>query len=364
MRQITELLKNPPALHAAVLEYSRKYRSLLAPSAEVLADTVIILRSIVSISAKVLPIKSYFLLTQEIQRTAFLAERLAVEVAKDELPNNVSQEDRLAKIARLKLEYQKEHIVTLMARLKADYERRQGGLVEYDVDSFQQHMEQNAHRQLATEDVFMLACSFLQVSVAKQGSVYYLAGESPMLKETKRKRVPVNMENENTIKDLASWLGRSDDNRGEVERNGLLSGFNYLQKYNRMALQAPDVAAFMKRPIDNLGNMPKDHDVMAHFGLNALELDRVKSMARRFGYLEDRVTRKDPDNKYELRANNHKRVIEYAKQLGMTPAMALNRVLDTFFVGLEIEKRKKRVTNAPESAEAKPSRPARSKVGV
>jgi len=83
---------------------------------EVLADTVILLHKIVSLSDKVLPMKAYLDIVQDIQRNAV------------------------------------------------------------------------PPRPPCSEDIFMIAAAFLQVEIAKQGAFYYLKGESPEVKETKKLR--------------------------------------------------------------------------------------------------------------------------------------------------------------------------------
>jgi len=342
-------VKNRAQLHAKVGLFAQPFRTLIVPSKEVLADTVLVLQNIVSISNKVLPLKCYFNVVQDTQRTNYLAERLALEETNDmrcETPEDVLARD--AKMSQLKAQFLAKGSDWLVKNLQR-YSR------VVDPEAFIQMIDQNASQQLATEDVFMLACSYMSLSIAKQGSVHYLCGQSPEFKETKKNRAPINLKNETALKDLSSALGRPDANRGKVERTQILSGFNHLVKLNNLAIMAPSVAQFMRTPKRD-GSMPRNVDALERFSLTLLDFQRISAMARRSGLLDQRSTKRDPDNHYELRANNHKRVIDHAEYLGVSTGMALNRILDAFFSQLDIERRKERQRLVVKTTTKKPAR--------
>ncbi|MFP3526565.1 hypothetical protein SB912_29175, partial [Pantoea sp. SIMBA_072] len=72
------------------------------------------------------------------------------------------------------------------------------------------------------------------VEIGKQGSVYYLSGESPDFKETKKNRNPLDLSDEVVLKSLSSGLARPDTDRGAVERGQIDSGFNHLVRLNQL----------------------------------------------------------------------------------------------------------------------------------
>ena len=67
-----------------IKKFAQGFRSLLIPSPEVLSNTAILLRRLVQLSDKVLPVKSYFNMVQQMQRAAFLAEGMAADAVKAE----------------------------------------------------------------------------------------------------------------------------------------------------------------------------------------------------------------------------------------------------------------------------------------
>lgn len=260
-----------------LLLLSQGLRSLLVPSLDILADTVRELYTLVSLSDKVLPLKSYFNLVQDIQRTKFLAH----------INNNSVQ------------------------------------------------AQQEAQRKLCTEDTFMVACAFLDVEIAKQGSVFYLKGESPEFKETKKNRNPLNLSDEVILKKLSSSLARPDAERGAVERGQIDSGFNHLVKLIALSNIMQDAIRWIKSD-ENVRKI----DVRKKYGLSHTDYERIMTMARRTGLISFRNRKKDPANNYILRSQNHNRVVEYAEQFGHSPQKTLNKILDDFFE--MIEKRKER----------------------
>lgn len=267
---------------AKLLLLAQGLRSLLVPSPDVLADTVKELYPLVNLSDKVLPLKSYFNMVQDIQRTKHTADAL----------------------------------------------QRDSAGVDREV------IQQSVQRKLCTEDVFMVACSFLEVEIAKQGSVYYLTGESPDFKETKKNRNPLNLNDEVVLKNLSSGLARPDTERGAVERGQIDSGFNHLVKLNQLHNIMLEAVKWMKAD-----ERIRKVDVRKKYDLSHTDYERIMSMARRSGLISFRNRKKDPLNNYTLRSNNHERIVEYSTQFGFTPQKTLNKVLDDFFEMLE--KRKK-----------------------
>ena len=195
-------------------------------------------------------------------------------------------------------------------------------------------VQQAVLRKLCTEDVFMVACSFLEVEIAKQGSVHYLTGESPDCNETKKNRNPLNLNDAVVLKNLSSGLARPDTERGAVERGQIDSGFNHLVKLNQLHNIMLEAVKWMKAD-----ERVRKVDVRKKYGLSHTDYERIMSMARRSELITFRNRKKDPLNNYTLRNNNHERVVEYSKQFGFSPQKTLNKILDDFFEMLE--KRKK-----------------------
>ena len=267
---------------AKLLSLAQGLRSLLVPSPDVLADTVKELHPLVNLSDKVLPLKSYFNMVQDIQRTKHT--HAAMRAAGEALSREAIQ--------------------------------------------------QGVSRKLCTEDIFMVACSFLEVEIAKQGSVYYLSGESPDFKETKKNLNPLVLSEEEELKTLSSGLARPDTDRGAVERGQIDSGFNHLVRLNQLHNLMLESVRLMKAD-ERLTKV----DIRKKFNISHTDYERMMSMARRSGLISFRNRKKDPSNSYTLRNDNHERVSEHAKNFGHTPQKMLNKILDDFF-GM-LEKRKK-----------------------
>lgn len=332
-----------------IMDYAQGYRSLLVPFPDVLEETVMMLHHLVVLSDKVLPLKSYFNMVQQAQRTTHLARALAQALTKN-LPARTPA-DVMAKAERaaaLEAEFRAKGAVHLAAalaeetmksaRLTAQAIPEHRAAIERDL---LKKLNQEAQRHLCTEDVFIIACSFLGVEIAKQGSVYYLKGESPDFKETKKNRNPIDLSDEVVLKMLSSGLARPDEERGAVERGQIDSGFNRLVKLNKLYLTMTDVVRWIKEGDHN--NTPRRKiDARKHFGLSHTDYERIMSMARREGMISFRNRKKDPSNSYVLRANNHQRVVEYAEKFGYSPQKTLNRILDDFFD--LIEKRREKST--------------------
>lgn len=241
---------------AQLLTFAQSLRQLLVSSPEVLADTVLLLHKIVSLSDKVLPMKAYLDIVRDIQRNAVPA------------------------------------------------------------------------RPPCSEDIFMIAAAFLQVEIAKQGAFYYLKGEAPEVKETKKLRKLMDLNDEIVLKDLSSRLARPNEGRGAVEHEQIVSGVNHLGKLVNLYALIPEVVQQLKSDVRKM-------EVRERFKLTPTDYDRMMSIARREGLISFLNRKKDPTNSYTLRADNHERVVEFSKKLGHTPQKALNKILDDFFAMIE-----------------------------
>lgn len=347
MRTAGELneLKAKGALGKEILVFSQGFRSLLVPAPEVLADTILTMQPLVALSDKVLPLKSYFNVVQQVMRTSYLASALAQELTQEAAADLEDPNSRAERAASLEVELRSRGAVYLASAL-VDATRKNSGFndvspeqrEEFERDLFQK-LDQEAQRKLCTEDVFMVACAFLKVEIAKQGSVYYMKGESPDFKETKKHRNPLNLKDEVVLKTLSSGLARPDEERGAVERGQIDSGFNHLVRLNNLYNTMNEVVRWIKD--GDIKNTPRRKiDVRKHFGLSHTDYERLMSIARREGIMSFRNRKKDPSNRYVLRANNHQRVTEFAEKFGHSPQKTLNRILDDFFELIENRREK------------------------
>lgn len=345
MRAASELResKSKGSLGQLILTFAQGFRALLVPSPDVLEDSVLILHPLIALSDKVLPLKSYFNMVQQVQRTKHLAWTLAQMLVNAEDGNDLAAHDS-ERVAAKAAELRAKGAVFLAAKL-ADEARRysaahaapeQRAAVERDL---LQRLDQDAQRILCTEDVFMVACSFLEVEIAKQGSVYYLKGESPDFKETKKNRNPLDLMDDVVLKTLSSGLARPDEERGAVERGQIDSGFNHLVRLNNLHITMMAVIEWIT--VGEQNSIPRRKiDVRKQFGLSHTDYERIMAMARRDGLITFRNRKKDPSNSYVLRSNNHQRVVEYAERFGHSPQKTLNKILDDFFDLIEKRREK------------------------
>lgn len=336
--------KDKGTLGKQILVFTQGFRSLLVPSPEVLAETVVILHPLVALSDKVLPLKSYFNMVQQVQRTTYLASALAQELTK-ELPENTSAEkkSKTDRAGALEIELRSKGASYLASSLVQEAQKKSGVDTLDQQDDIERELlrklEHDAQRRLCTEDVFMVACAFIDVEIAKQGSVYYLKGESPDFKETKKNRNPLSLSDEVVLKTLSSGLARPDEERGAVERGQIDSGFNHLVRLNMLHITMTKVVSWIKEG-DQKNTPRRKIDVRKHFGLSHTDYERIMSMARREGLISFRNRKKDPSNSYILRTNNHQRVVEYAEKFGHSPQRTLNNILDDFFEYLDKRRQK------------------------
>lgn len=342
MRPASEL-KDRNTLGRSLLSFAQNFRSLIIPSPTVLADTVLVLHQLVHLSDKVLPLKSYFVVTQDIQRTAYLATRVA-ELMTEHLPVDTAEQvkARESKILELELELRGQGAAQLSRALAQAAERAERVPSEQKAEFDRRHEQriaQDAQRVLCTEDVFMVACAFLQVDIAKQGSIYYLEGAAPEFRETKKNRNPIDLMDETALKHLSAGLARPDSERGAVERGQIDSGFNHIVKVNRLHILMMETVRWI-RQTEREGRSARKIDVRNQFDLTHTDYERIMSMARREGLVSFRNRTKDPANRFSLKNHNFERVIAYAEKFGHSPNRALNMIVDDFFEMLDVQRRK------------------------
>lgn len=301
-----------------ILRFAQDYRSLLIPSPAVLVNTAHLLKRLIGLSDKVLPVKSYFNMVQQMQRAAFLAEGMAADVVREQRLTGDEAKARTEQIIR-EME-SKGSPFWFAAASQATGELKQQLL----------RLEQDSQRALTTEDTFVVACSYLGGEVAKQGSVHYLRGQSPDFKETKKHRNPLDLSNETVLKGLSSSLARPDLERGSIERGQIDSGFNHLARLNHLANVMLAVVEWIKE-CESTNTPCRKIEVRMKFDLSHTDYERVMAMARRAGLYTLRNSKKDPANRYSLKAKIHQRVVEQAEIFGYTPQRTLNKILDDFF---------------------------------
>ncbi|ANN80831.1 hypothetical protein [Bordetella flabilis] len=301
-----------------IQKFAQGFRSLLIPSPAVLANTAILLKRLVLLSDKVLPVKSYFNMVQEMQRAAFLAEGMAADAVQAEGLTGERAAERTREIIR-EVEAKGATFWSIAAKdAKGELKERL------------QQLDQDSQRALCTEDTFVIVCSYLKGEVAKQGSVHYLRGQSPDFKETKKHRNPLDLSKEVVLKGLSSALARPDAERGSIERGQIDSGFNHLARLNSLAIIMLDVVEWI-RVCEKNGTPCRKIDVRAKFDLSHTDYERVMAMARRAGLYTLRSHKKDPSNRYTLKSKIHQRIVDQAAIFGYTPQKTLNKILDDFF---------------------------------
>lgn len=326
MRELSNIENDPAALltlSAEIVDFAAKTRYLLIPSTEQLTDAVILLRRLVLISHKVLPIKSYFNLLRDLQRIVMTSDILAQE----------------------RTSHMPEESVEQMAEKQAAYDRQvvqlRSSLAAHPVGEVEgEAISAMVRHRLCTEDVFCAACAFLLLQVSRRGSIYYIRGESPEFLETKKNRDPMPMNNEITLKTLASNLARPDAERGVVEQTQIAYGFNLLAKLYQLFVKMPFVIQWVKEG-ENLANPRRKVDVRAHFNLTLRDYDTVMVMARQMGLSTIKSRKATTATKYTLNAKIEDRVLIEAERRGYTPNRALNVLLNDFFMLIDARHRAK-----------------------
>jgi len=331
MRPASEFT-NPEALAKSILGFAQGYRSLLVPQPKVLADTVMTLGMLVPLSDKVLPLKSYFNMVQTLQRSAYMARALSLDMTRDMstgTPDEAAVREARARdieneVRKAGVSVMSQQFVHQTDNSLPEAERQQA------LRRREERLSQDAQQHLCTEDVFMLACAFLDLDIAKQGSIYYLKGESPEFKDTKKHRNPISLKDGKTLKSLSSGLARPTDDRGTVERGQIESGYNHLVKLMQLHNTMLDVVRWIKDgermnpPITRTKVM-----VRKHFGdMSHTDYERITTMARREGLMAFRNRVKDPRNNYTLRQHNHEYIVEMSKKIGRTPQKTLDDFIE------------------------------------
>lgn len=348
MRELSNVENDPAALKALseeIAAFCLRTRYLLIPSPEQLTDAVILLRRLVLISHKVLPIKSYFNLLRDLQRIVLTSAVLAHEHTKN-MPEDTDEAVQAKR--RAYQQYDDQYNATLAVHPVGEVEGEQiAALVRH---------------RLCTEDVFCAACSFLQLEVSKRGSIYYIRGESPEFSETKKNRDPLVMDNEITLKTLASNLARPDLERGAVEQTQITYGFNLMAKLYQLFIKMPVVIQWIKEG-EHLANPRRKVDVRAHFNLTLRDYDTVMVMARQMGMTVLKSRKEASAIKWTLNAKIEERVLAHAKSTGYSPNRALNSLLHDLFMLIDARKRGKALqpakAEAPATAAAPPAPVAR-----
>ncbi len=332
MRPASEIT-NPEVLAKKILSFAQGYRSLLVPQPSVLADTVMTLAMLVPLSDKVLPLKSYYVMTQTLQRSAYMARALSLDVTRD-MPGRTPDQVAAREARAREIENEVRQYGITAISLQSVHPSDKGNLTDAERKQAwrrrEERLAQDAQQHLCTEDVFMLACAFLDLDVAKQGSIHYLKGESPDFKETKKNRNPISLKDEKTLKSLSSGLARPTDDRGGVERGQIESGYNHLAKLNQLHNTMLDVVRWIKE--GERGNPPVTRTkvmVRKHFGdMSHTDYERIMSMARREGLISFRNRVKDPSNNYTLRQHNHDYIVTMSRKIGRTPQKTLDDFIE------------------------------------
>lgn len=378
MNQRTQQLKqwaeteDSSVLQAQVLTYAYGFPNLLVSSPEVLTSTVRALARLVLVSNKVLPLKSYFNICQEIQGNCYMAERLARETLTEHRSRLAQTEEGdtmdEAMMTKAFIDLYNTYVNLEHSQLRGgliDLERHRRlakGMAFSEEDSLnaQNQLHQEAQRHMATDHIFMLACSFMRLSVARQGSVYYLQGESFDFKETKKKRAPCALNDEIVLMSIASkCLGRSDAERGRIERAGIMAGFDAIVRRSRLDMKKGAIYEYMTTPLPDKNTLPRNVDVMEHFGLTLPDFTLIELMLREDGQLTERHRRRAAEPRFDFNKDLKQRVIDFAAAQGITLDAAMNNIVQSFFGLLDVERRRERAQAADKGSRGKSGKAGR-----
>jgi hypothetical protein len=325
MRPVNEI-QDP----AKLLEFAKSKRLLRFSSHESLGEITSLLYKVVVLADKNMPIKAYLDVAREMQSASRHGELLG-GLGRIEAAVNANTEIK-----------DKKPLISAIGEARAVMSDVRKTLNE-KIGSVQSVLAPHpgvmaalqdivtSLRPLAFEDEFMLAVAFLDLEVSKLGAITYLKGESADYKETKRKRSLLDTRDESVLKTLSAGLTRPNDERGTVEMSMIDSSQKRLAKLIDLHAIMPEVVRLL-----NGGASKTDvlRDVRVGFfkeKLTATDYDIISRMGRREKLIAFRNRQKDPANSYELRTDNHQRVMEVANKLGITPRRALNQILDDFF---------------------------------
>ncbi|MDR2208667.1 MAG: hypothetical protein LBE22_06830 [Azoarcus sp.] len=343
----------------AFLQTDLPKTELIVASPAILADTVRLLWLTISLLDKDLLLKAVFNWVQRSQRVQYLAQALA-EIRTRNMPEGTEAqreqkaERKLALVAELNrplslyLESQKPDqghglLQTAIGVYEEGVKRSQPDIALDRMISLEefQTLEQQATQFLATEDVFVAACLFLQVEISKDRSMLFIKGESPSFKVSKREREPIFLGelpySTDAAKKISHSLSRPDSDRGEVEQNYITAAFNHLVKINKYYSQIKAVAAYLNED----ANRTK-RDAMQFFGITNIDFERITLLARRAGILTWRVKRRTP-NSYPINTEEQEFLTWYAKKMKITEPKALNMIISRFanLVRMQEEKEKR-----------------------
>jgi hypothetical protein len=196
-------------------------------------------------------------------------------------------------------------------------------------------IQSTEQRPLCFEDEFVLALAFIELEVAKLGAVIYLKGESPDYRDTKKGRTLLDTSDDNVLKTLSSALARPNADRGEVEMGMIESAVRRMAKLIDLHNAMPEAARVLKNGGTKQDVLSEVKVGIRREKLTQTDYDIIMRMARRENRVDHRAREKDPQNSYELRADNHQRILEMATKLGVTPRRCLNTVLADFFAMLD-----------------------------
>lgn len=315
-----------PDFSERVREAALQYRRLLIPSADVLADTIIWLDRMVQLSERLLAINGYFYQVRDHQLQCARASLYADIAFKDLKASNPEE------FESVRTRLQASSLLVLDEKIKS--------LSEADAISIKQ-AEQHF---LCTEDVFIAACAFLSVDIAKQGSVYYLQGQSPAFKETKKNRSPINLTEESTLCELAFLLKRPKDARGKIEQGYIESAERHLTSMYKLYCTMLAMVAYSKQR-EAEGKSTTKTDLCKVFGTSLTDYERAMAMARRLGLLTFKRKKEQP-NAYSLNSENEKFVLAVAAQRGVTPLKALNLIISDWRASMLLRRKVGTLGNA------------------
>lgn len=302
-------------------------------------DTVAVVAQLIAISNKLLPVKSYYNVCQSIQLKKFYAKWLV------DLTNpNASQEEKNRMLIEVS-EYDESIIMrkiidaknmALAATESVTAKRVKKESLEYA------RVKNEALAHCASEELFLMACIFVNAEIAKQGHIYYMEGKSFDFKETKKKRIPCDLTKPLTIEKLLDDLREPDENRGKIERYAIDQvGFNNLAKRIALSLKKDAVFEYMTTRNEKQ-NFPRNFDVMQKFNIKRpLDLQFIVDMLKNEGRLTENNSKIRSENKYTLKTLNHKRIEELAKRSGISKNAALDKIIEGYFKLLEIERQRR-----------------------
>ena len=314
-----------------IVLFAQKFHLLVVPSPAVLVDTVLTLHQIILLIDKVLPLKSCYNVVQDIQKAKYLARELAVE-----LTRSLPEGEREIRALTLENELRAKGTSHLLDELTkanesapAEHDHVKALVEAQERENLQARLNQGAQQHMCTEDMFMLACAYLELEVARQGSIYYVRGEASDVKETKRNRGIIQLQDGASLKSASSALSRPDSERGTVERGQIETGFNHIVKLLALYNLRVPISDWIKER-DREGKVTRKVDVRSHFQLTITDYETVMDMARRDGLSTLKQRKKDSQNHYSLRVALHVFVLREAERHGVAPNKMLNKIVSDF----------------------------------